>query len=138
ISMEKDTVFYLTGDMHHYERRPLGKSLHVIAGGGGAFLHGTRISPSPTGPAACAYPTAAMTRALVATVPLKLMLGRGGFLVHVALAFIASIELGAAMKSTLSLVLSAMVVTIGLSVGLYFIAGHRTARPRQIAAASVP
>ena len=50
LSLERDRVFYLTGDMHHYERRaPGGESLHVIAGGGGAFLHGTRVSPSPWG-----------------------------------------------------------------------------------------
>ena len=138
LSMQRDTIFYLTGDMHHYERRPLGQSLHVIAGGGGAFLHGTRISPSPSGPAACAYPTAAMTRQLVAQVPLKLMMGRAGLLVHLALALIASIELASALRSTMALVTSAVVVTLGLSVAFYMIAGHRRAHPRQIAAASVP
>ncbi len=138
LSLENDTVFYLTGDMHHYERRPLGKSLHVIAGGGGAFLHGTRISPSPSGPAACAYPTAAMTKALVAQVPLKLMMGRAGLLVHLALGFLASIELAAALRSTTALIVSALVVTLGLCVAFYMIAGHRRAHPRQIAAASVP
>ena len=34
LSLERDPVFYLTGDMHHYERRkPASTSLHVIAGG---------------------------------------------------------------------------------------------------------
>ena len=78
---------------------PSGDSLHVIAGGGGAFLHGTRISTSPCGPAAFAYPNAAMTRALVAQVPVKLMLGHGGLLVHAALALIASLELGASRRA---------------------------------------
>ncbi len=47
LNMERDRVFYLAGDFHHYERRSVGKSLHVIAGGGGAFLHGTRIAAYP-------------------------------------------------------------------------------------------
>ena len=51
LTLERDRVLYLSGDFHHYERRAVGESLHVIAGGGGAFLHGTRIPPSPRGPA---------------------------------------------------------------------------------------
>ena len=31
--------FLLSGDVHHYERSTEGGTLHVIAGGGGAFLH---------------------------------------------------------------------------------------------------
>ena len=37
-------TFVLTGDIHHYERLERGKLLHVIAGGGGAFLHPARIA----------------------------------------------------------------------------------------------
>jgi hypothetical protein len=138
LSLDDDRLFYLTGDLHHYERRELGKSLHVIAGGGGAFLHGTRISPAPLGPAKCAYPTAGMTKQLVAGVPLNLMLGRGGFLPHMALALVASLELGAAIGGTAALVGSAIVVTLAMCVAFYLIAGHQRAHPRRIAAASVP
>jgi hypothetical protein len=139
LSLDTDPLFYLTGDLHHYERREHGRSLHVIAGGGGAFLHGTRISPAPLGPAKCAYPTAGMTRQLVAGVPLNLMLGRGGFLPHIALALVASLELGAALGGgTAALVGSAIVVTLAMGVAFYLIAGHQRAHPRRIAAASVP
>ena len=71
-------MLYLSGDLHHYERRPLGESLHVIAGGGGAFLHGTRIPPSPLGPAARVYPDAAISRRLALGLPWKLMAGTAG------------------------------------------------------------
>ncbi len=138
LSLEDERMFYLTGDLHHYERREVGKSLHVIAGGGGAFLHGTRISPAPMGPAKCAYPTGPMTRQLAAQVPLKLMLGHGGFLTHIALALVASLELGAALEGDAALVGTALVVTVAMSVAFYFIAGHHRAHPRTIAAASVP
>ena len=138
LSLELDRILYLCGDMHHYERRRVGPSLHVIAGGGGAFLHGTRISPSRSGPAECAYPNAAMTRQLVAQVPLKLMMGRAGLLVHMGLAVLASIELGADLRSHSALVGTAILVSIGVSAGLYGIAGHHRAHPRRVAAITIP
>ena len=66
--------FFLAGDFHHYERRTVKRSMHVIAGGGGAFLHGTRIGPYPkeTGEPDAAYPSGAASRKLVAQVPVKL------------------------------------------------------------------
>src|SRR5262249_8290232 len=45
-TLRSNRLLYLTGDAHHYERQHVGESLHVIAGGGGAFLHGTRIAPT--------------------------------------------------------------------------------------------
>jgi hypothetical protein len=138
LSLASDRIFYLTGDLHHYERREHEQSLHVIAGGGGAFLHGTRVSAAPLGPAKCAYPTARMTEKLVARVPFDLMLGRGGFLPHIALGLVASIELGAAFQGTFALVGTALLVTLSMSIAFYLIAGHRRAHPGRIAAASVP
>jgi hypothetical protein len=133
LSLERDRVWYLCGDVHHYERRPLGDSMHLIAGGGGAFLHGTRISSSPSGPAARAYPSAAMTRALVAQVPLKLMLGQGGFLVHAGLALIASMELGAIGQGPRASTITTTFISAVLVVGIYLIAGHHRAHARLVA-----
>jgi hypothetical protein len=139
LSLERDPVLYLTGDMHHYERRVPGKaSLHVIAGGGGAFLHGTRITPSPGGPPACAYPTAAMSRRLLAQVPLKLMAGSSGFILHLVLALIASLELGAAARGTTTLVVTGCVIAAALAVGLYANVGHNKAHPLAVGAVAVP
>jgi hypothetical protein len=138
LSLDKDKVFYLCGDMHHYERRAVGESLHVIAGGGGAFLHGTRISASPSGPAARVWPTAAMTAALNAQVPVRLMLGGGGFLIHAALALVASIELGASLSGPKTFALMTMVITAGIIAVLYMYAGHQRAHPRRIAAIALP
>ena len=81
--------------LHHYERRPVGESLHVIAGGGGAFLHGTRIPPAPAGDAAAAYPDAATSRRLALRLPWKLMAGAAGFLPHMVFALLAAIQLRA-------------------------------------------
>jgi hypothetical protein len=139
LSLETGAVFYLTGDMHHYERRvPSEKSLHVIAGGGGAFLHGTRISPSPSGPAACAWPSAAASRRLVAQVPFRLMAGTAGFLVHIAFAIIASLELSASARGTGPLVAAACVVSAGIATALYANVGHNRAHPMAVAAVALP
>jgi hypothetical protein len=139
VSLERDTVFYLTGDVHHYERRVPGpSSAHVIAGGGGAFLHGTRLSPSPLGPAVCTYPPAAVSRRLVAQVPLKLMLGSAGFLPHELFAIIAALELGASARGTTSLVVTACVIAAALAAALYTNVGHNKAHPLAVAAVAVP
>jgi hypothetical protein len=139
LSLETAAVFYLTGDVHHYERRaPSEKSLHVIAGGGGAFLHGTRISRSPSGPAECAWPSAEASRRLVAQVPFRLMAGTAGFLVHIALAVIASLELGASARGTGPLVAAAFLVSAGITAALYANVGHNRAHPMPVAAVALP
>lgn len=139
LSLERDPVLYLAGDMHHYERRKPGPaSTHVIAGGGGAFLHGTRISPAPMGPPECVYPRAATSRRLVALVPWKLMAGSSGFLVHMACALIASVELGASARGIQSLVVTACLVAAGLAIVLYANVGHNRAHPAAVAAVALP
>ena len=139
LTLERDPVFYLTGDMHHYERRTPGAgSLHVIAGGGGAFLHGTRVTASPSGPAQVAYPTGAMSRRLLAQVPFKLMGGTSGFILHIGFALIAAIELGASARGASSLVAAACLVSLGLAAMLYANVGHNKAHPLAVAAVAVP
>jgi len=43
IDPERDPTLVLAGDIHHYERSRQGPSVHLVAGGGGAFLQGARI-----------------------------------------------------------------------------------------------
>jgi hypothetical protein len=79
----RDT-FVLTGDIHHYQRTERGKLLHVIAGGGGAFLHPARVAKGGLLHAA-AWPDAAQSRRLLRGVPIKIARGRSGFLPHLSL-----------------------------------------------------
>ncbi|CAN5917414.1 hypothetical protein BH11MYX4_BH11MYX4_61650 [soil metagenome] len=139
LSLERDRVFFLAGDFHHYERRRVKRSLHVIAGGGGAFLHGTRIGPYPkeAGEPDVAYPSGAASRRLVAQVPLKLMVGRAGWLVHLALALLAAIELAAARQGMAPLVATALLLSLLLSFALYFVA-HEGHGKRAIAMLAAP
>jgi len=78
--------FLLSGDVHHYERSSSeGGTLHVTAGGGGAFLH-----PAPVvggrRKAERRWPSAEESRALLGGVPWKIALGRSGFLPHLVFA----------------------------------------------------
>ena len=58
-------TFVLSGDIHHYERSQHGEALHVIAGGGGAFLHPARIAKGGLAPIVC-WPGIAQSRFLLA------------------------------------------------------------------------
>ena len=94
LSLASDPTCYLTGDSHHYERREVGPSMHVIAGGGGSFVHGTRVRRYPRGKRpACAFPDAKTSRRLAASVPLRLMLGTGGLLPHAGCAALAAVQI---------------------------------------------
>lgn len=94
LSLKRDETFYLTGDSHHYERRVVGPSMHVIAGGGGAFTHGTRVHHYPRGgEPACAFPDQQTSRRLAASVPIQTMLGTAGILPHLGCAALAGLEI---------------------------------------------
>jgi hypothetical protein len=114
--------------------------MHIIAGGGGAFLHGTRVTPYPAkaGPPDAVYPSGAATRKLALQVPVKLMIGRAGLLVHLALGILASVELGAAGRSMGALVMTAALVSVGLALVLYLIALQGQAARLLRAALAVP
>ena len=74
----------LSGDIHHYRREEEGPTLHVTAGGGGAFLH-----PAPLRggrPALAQWPSAPQSRALLPAVPFRVGLGLSGILPHFILA----------------------------------------------------
>ena len=65
------------------------------------------------------------------------MFGRGGFVVHLALALLASIELGASSKGTTTLMITATIISIALWVILYFTA-HQGEAKKRIALLAAP
>ena len=124
--------FLLSGDVHHYERLADDGLLHVIAGGGGAFLH-----PAPMFEgrlrANVRWPTARQSRVLLRQVPWKIALGRSGFLPHWALAAVFAPALAASAKERLELfVIVPLCVTLVIGTVYLFIGGIRR-RPRSVA-----
>lgn len=137
LSLTRDRVLYQCGDMHHYERRTVGESVHVISGGGGAFLHGTRIVEDPQ-PAQAAYPDGKMSRRLALEVPFGLALGRSGYLVHIVAALVASLELLVGGHDVLRFAIVSTLVSGVWIWALYAIAGHHRAHPRRVFLLTVP
>jgi hypothetical protein len=70
-------------------------------------------------------------------VPLKLMGGSAGFILHIGFAFLASVELGASVRGTTSLVATACLIAAGLAVALYANVGRNRAHPVKVAAVAL-
>jgi len=97
---ERDPMLCLAGDVHHYERWHLGPSVHLIAGGGGAFLHGARTSkrhklPLPS----VEFPGARESRGLLLSVPWRVATGGAGLIPHLALAALFAPALGVGLRA---------------------------------------
>jgi len=119
--------FVLTGDVHHYERLERGRLLHVIAGGGGAFLHPTRIAPGGIR-GVRVWPSAKQCLRLLRSVPLKIALGRSGILPHVLLftLFAPAVEFGTRFWERRGVIMAApFATTLVLTVILALIGGVR-------------
>lgn len=85
LELTRDAPLVLTGDTHHYCRQRFGEAMHVIAGGGGAFLHPARIRRKGRPAPAAEFPGPRASLALALQVPWQIAAGRAGFVVHVAL-----------------------------------------------------
>lgn len=119
--------FVLTGDVHHYERLERGRLLHVIAGGGGAFLHPTRIAPGGVR-GQRVWPGAEQCRRLLRSVPLKVALGRSGVLPHLLLfvLFAPAVEFGSRFWEPRGVIIAApLATTLVLTAVLALIGGVR-------------
>jgi hypothetical protein len=129
LSLDSDKLFYLTGDAHHYERLTTKQSIHVIAGGGGAFLHGTRISSgSGTAPPECVYPNKKESLRLALGMPPRLAAGTAGFLPHFLFALLAALTLILG-RGPVSKALVVVAIMVFITVGLSFAVRTRIQRP---------
>ncbi|HKY38123.1 MAG TPA: hypothetical protein VJN18_19405 [Polyangiaceae bacterium] len=125
--------FLLSGDVHHYERSASDGALHVIAGGGGAFLH-----PAPVvggrRKADRRWPSAAESRALLGGVPWKIARGRSGFLPHLIFLalFAPAMSLGIKAYDRTGLIIAAPVVVTLLVTIIYALIGGVRRRWRKV------
>jgi hypothetical protein len=119
--------FVLTGDVHHYARIERDRLLHVIAGGGGAFLHPTRIAAGGLR-SERAWPGSAQSKRMLRFVPLKVVMGRSGLLPHLLLfaLFLPAVSFGARFWQQRGVIMSApFATTLVLTIILALIGGVR-------------
>jgi len=128
--VSRDT-FILSGDIHHYERIEKDKLLHIISGGGGAFLHPARIAEGGLF-STVVWPGVPQCRNLLREVPWKLAVGRSGFLPHngLLLLFALAYILNHFVYRYTGLVISASVLTTAFIGGIYSLIGGVTRRPK--------
>ncbi len=130
LDAEGHEAFVLSGDIHHYERLEQERLLHVVAGGGGAFLHPARLAKGGLRPSVT-WPGVAQCRALLREVPWKLALGRSGLLPHLGLLllFALSYVLSQQLLAFTGLVVSASIFTTLAIAGIYALIGGVRRRP---------
>src|SRR5262249_9210123 len=129
-ALGSNRLLYLTGDAHHYERQHAGGSLHVIAGGGGAFLHGTRIAPTAgSRPPEVVYPDKPTSRRIALGMPLRLATGTAGFLPHATFALLAALEIVALRRGPLPCAVTTGAFTLVAIFALSLAVRARLQRP---------
>lgn len=113
VSFEEDEPLVLTGDTHHYCRQRFGRGMHLIAGGGGAFLHPARIARDGFDDPDAEFPGPKASMSLAMQVPWQIAGGRAGFVVHVVLALLYLPILGTLLHHQDASVSSSVIALVG-------------------------
>ena len=99
LSMTRDPTMLVAGDVHHYERSREGeRSIHVVAGGGGAFLHGARVAGGAAYPIDVEFPGRRASWKLLRALPVHCALGRAGLLLLAIFAVANAVALSAELR----------------------------------------
>ncbi len=129
IDPAREPTFLLAGDIHHYERSHEGPSVHVVAGGGGAFLHGARVAAGAGYPIAAEFPDVGSSRALLRRLPAHCTFGRAGLVLPLTFAIGDAVALAAALeKGPVAGVPAALVLAAVVAVGTALLVGFRQHR----------
>jgi hypothetical protein len=121
----RDPMLCIAGDVHHYERWQMGPSVHIVAGGGGAFLHGVRMARGKRKVPLVEFPGPRTSLALLRSVPWRVATGGAGLIPHICLAvlFAPALQVGlhsGAMMDAVSAGSAALAAVV-----LAFLAGLR-------------
>lgn len=133
LDLETTPHLCIAGDLHHYERLRVGASLHITSGGGGAFLHGARLSRRGPRAPEHEWPGQRATRALIWRVPFEVALGRAGFIPHVVLLILFAPLLAVgewAFAAPAGLLAATTVAAVVLAIGAAFTSGHQVNQKR--------
>jgi hypothetical protein len=124
----KMPTLLLAGDVHHYERSREGPSLHVVAGGGGAFLHGARVAKNAAYEIEREFPNAKASKRLLALLPWHVAAGSAGWVLTVLLAIATGAALLAEFRSRLASSGVAITTSIVIAIATLLLIGWRNHR----------
>jgi hypothetical protein len=123
----------LAGDVHHFERSREGPSLHVVAGGGGAFLQGARIAPGEAYAREAEFPGPRASWRLLSKLPLHVAAGRAGWVITSYFAFFDALALEETFRvGTARSMAIAIALSISVAVGTALLVGWRRHRMRKV------
>jgi hypothetical protein len=128
----RDPTIVLSGDVHHYERSREGPSLHVVAGGGGAFLHGNRVTARGARYERDAeFPGPKASWAMCLRLPWHLAVGNAGWVITAVFGVADGLALRAFFRSGVeSGVIVALTTSIVVALGTASLIGNRKRRVR--------
>jgi hypothetical protein len=134
LDLARQPTFILSGDVHHYERSAEGKkSLHVVAGGGGAFLHGARSAPRATYEILSEFPGRNASKGLLWRLPFHSAIGRAGWLLSGALGLTVFYALWLYVtRGFMASAISATVASIVVALSTAALVGWRGRRAHRV------
>ncbi|WP_394820479.1 hypothetical protein [Pendulispora albinea] len=123
-------TLFIAGDVHHYERSSEGASLHVVAGGGGAFLHGARVSPRGAAYRIDAeFPGPRASRQMLGRLPWHVASGGSGWLITAVFAAGHALALLAYVNASPRAALGvSFAMSVSVAVGTALLIGWRRHR----------
>ena len=133
IDPKAQRAYVLAGDVHHYERSREGDSVHVVAGGGGAFLHGARTAGGAAYPIDVQFPGPKASASLLWRLPFHVASGGAGWLVLSLFALMQAAGLVAYVRRDLGIATSvAIVETVLASMSTALLVGWRHHRVHRV------
>lgn len=139
LSPEHEPHLCFSGDIHHYRRETVGRSTHVTAGGGGAFLHPVPLDEADRVAADRQWPGPAQCRALLRRVPWHVAVARSGFIPHAVLLalFAPALLVGGGVLGRAGLVPASIVAGLLSSALLFMVGGPRGPKVGRLARLSL-
>jgi hypothetical protein len=124
--------FLLSGDVHHYERSREGASVHVVAGGGGAFLHGARVAPGGAYKIEAEFPGPKASWSMLARLPWVVARGGAGWLITSIFAVADAIALAEQFQSGVASMGVALTMSLSVAFSTALLVGWRRHRMRRV------
>jgi hypothetical protein len=133
IAPGKMPTLVISGDIHHYERSREGPSCHVVAGGGGAFLHGARVATGGAYRMEAEFPGPQASRSMLNQLPWHVAKGSAGWVITTVFALGNALALGAGFAgSRRAALMVAIAMTACVAIGTALLIGWRRHRALRV------